>query len=480
MTNNDIILSGTWHILETGETINGTLTMNEDKKIIILKLVAVADEENPMPRIKACGRTMLIKGDVSTGGTITLYDCRLGGPHMNVGQRTEVTVTAKYAFWNLEVESVENLVFSKMYIDFGEIIEWTDLCYFNWDNDYDSEPVEYQLKWIYKPESVISIRDGLSLKIAPRLGSQKMIVKEKEMTVKQSVQIVLDYRKPEKFEIILEDIRTLNSLLTLAMNRAVYIDEIYYAHESNWIEEYKHIREMKMYMGDFREGRHSHGSWWEYLFELKDLTSNQNECFNNWYKKYDRLQPVIELYESAYNFQGISGEILFLNLAQALETYHARFISNKFSEYETMVENKLRDIYKIPSGMEINGHAAKVKAIMIAQDRKNVIHLKSRLGYLFLGDWKIVFEFLDYSMEEFIQKTLDSRNYYTHYAIEKKDKVFPKEELPYVNGILMGILQFYILKEIGIDEEKILEKVSNTMGSISRSYAINKGQADLH
>lgn len=278
----------------------------------------------------------------------------------------------------------------------------------------------------------------MTLEISPRLGGQSCHVTTKEMKVQQKIIMKLKYSEEQKWEVISEDINTLNSLLSLAMNKAIYIEELYYEHKSNMDEEMGFIREMEMFIGDFRKGKHKAGQWWENLFQLRDLTSYDNLCFKNWYLKYEKLQPVVDLYASSYNFRGISREMLFLNLAQALETYHARFVSDNFKDYEEIVNKKVREIFSIPDNMDITGDAARIKAIMIAQDKKGKIVLKSRLGYLFLGDLKINFEFLSYGMEEFIQRTLDSRNYYTHYSMNKKDRVFPKEELAYVK------LDFYL------------------------------------
>ena len=42
--------------------------------------------------------------------------------------------------------------------------------------------------------------------------------------------------------------------------------------------------------------------------------------------------------------------------------------------------------------------------------------------------------------------------------------------MPYVNGILLGVLQYYILKEIGIKDEHIKKAVRQQMAGVSHSY----------
>ena len=46
--------------------------------------------------------------------------------------------------------------------------------------------------------------------------------------------------------------------------------------------------------------------------------------------------------------------------------------------------------------------------------------------------------------------------------------------MPYVNGILMAYLNFYILKEIGIEENKNLDSFRKKMVDINRTFDENK------
>ena len=128
--------------------------------------------------------------------------------------------------------------------------------------------------------------------------------------------------------------------------------------------------------------------------------------------------------------------------------------------------------FELTDDDEFDGHILSYRQVLIAQNEEGVrsITLKSRLGYLFLARFEIIFEYLDYKMDEFIQKVVDTRNYYTHYSIDKKEKIFPKHQMPYVNGILLGVLQYYILKEIGIKDEHIKKAVGQQMAGVSHSY----------
>lgn len=466
----DIVMNGDWYIPETDETIAGTLHINKVQKKILLQLTKVATEDDFIGEIKVHGRTDIIKGTIDTGGKILLYDCIVGGQNNCLGQRTTVSISAKVAFWNLDIEGKEELIFPKVIIDFGEIIDWTELCSFNWEfkDDYRDE----KLEWNYDSDIEFEVNSNIRLRIVPHLGSKSIgNITTKKVTIEQAVYMQLEYQKAVCWDDIVRDIQILSQLLTLGMNKAIYIEEIWYLHKSN-IDERGCISKRDVFLGDAKAGMHQAGGWMYYLFALSDLTGNDYLCLKNWYSKYDLLGSIVELYETAYNYPGISSEMLFLNLTQALETYHARFVSNNLEKYIKLVDNFLRESYKLTDDVEFDEHILSYRRVFIAQDEKKSrsITLKSRLGYLFLARFEIIFEYLDYKMKEFIQKVVDTRNYYTHYSIDKKEKIFPNHQLPYVNGILLGILQYYILREIGIEDGHIKKVVHRQMAGVSHSY----------
>ena len=83
--------------------------------------------------------------------------------------------------------------------------------------------------------------------------------------------------------------------------------------------------------------------------------------------------------------------MLFLNLTQALETYHARFVSNDLRKYIKLVDVFLRKSYKLTDDDGFDGHILSYRQVLIAQNEEGMrsITLKSRLGYLFWPDLKL-------------------------------------------------------------------------------------------
>ena len=63
------------------------------------------------------------------------------------------------------------------------------------------------------------------------------------------------------------------------------------------------------------------------------------------------------------------------------------------------------------------------------------------------------------ALPDFIQKIIDTRNYYTHYDASKLVRSFSEEELFFVNAELLALLQFHVLRLLGFDRKMLRERV---------------------
>lgn len=78
---------------------------------------------------------------------------------------------------------------------------------------------------------------------------------------------------------------------------------------------------------------------------------------------------------------------------------------------------------------------------------------------------------------EFPSVIARTRNYYTHYdeAIKKKGKVLTKEELNIYNRVLLHMLEYYLLLELGFKNERyVSKKLNDRWGCVSQDLSIMK------
>jgi len=467
-------VSGEWYIPEVNKSYSGELYINKDAKTIALHLVQIASEDSFMPEINVHGRTAIVKGTLINGGMVLLFDCDIGDAHVYVGSMTEKWLYPKYAFWGLDISNAEELCFSEVRVDFGEIINWAELCSYEWtfpdSATYDS------IEWKAKSPIEFEINEDTTLIfMASTNKSKPFSINTTEYTLKQSVDVILKYKAAKHWQEILNDVLLVKNLITLGKGCAIYINEIHYKHEKN-SDEHLGIREAECFLGTGEDGAQKSGHPMDYLFNLNDLCNENFTCLNNWFQKYMLLKPVIDLFTSAFNYKDITAEMLFLNLTQALDTYHARFISNSLEDYKTKVAAIINKNYNDAFQKQEPEHVQSYREIMLppAQNEEKYILFRSRVGYLLLADFEIHFASLDYTLKEFIKKIIDTRNYYTHYDPSKEKHAFTSNLLPYVNSVLMSVLTYYVLKEIGISGEKVKEKINRNLSNIETSCLLRE------
>lgn len=212
-----------------------------------------------------------------------------------------------------------------------------------------------------------------------------------------------------------------------------------------------------------------------YLFNCLELVNNAD--LDAWNKKLSKLQPVLDLYREAYYAKYSNMQNYFLNICQALETYHARMVANNKEKYIDLANAKLE------------GYDISWKKFLIRDEEKNYILLVERMSdlmfttkpkYMFAGGFNFV---------EFPQLVSKTRNYYTHYNAKQKDTAFQGEDLINATILLRLILEFHLLKELGFKNEdnfkNLMEHFKGVQTSmmykdaLEKSDEINFGQKNI-
>ena len=81
--------------------------------------------------------------------------------------------------------------------------------------------------------------------------------------------------------------------------------------------------------------------------------------------------------------------------------------------------------------------------------------------------------------DKYIRKIINTRNYYTHYNQSKFEKAFTKEELPWINGHLLALLQYHLLILMGFDTDEVRKKTIENIHQIDDAYHIQGHTHDM-
>lgn len=413
-----------------------------------------------------------IAGELSTGFRFTLLGCiRKKLNHLISYGKSEFSYSAEYLIKGIGGKDAPPILFNKMAFQLSDIIEWGDVSGYFVGDDYELKQNDNTDSVLYQDKD-FAIRYVVNSTMLP-IGKWDLL--KENITLKQSgiIEIAFNDEKPiYEFEEIYKKVK---SLIELSMLKTVTLKKL-----TGWTKDNKRKLEkdeiewpVEIISYDFFDDKidedvRANSYRWICLPELV-----ANKSFQEYFKKYETLKPVVELYVEILESREMSAVRAFLNITQALETYHARFKANELKEFRERVENvilknspqtciKYRDFLTKGSGKQLA--------------------LQSRLADLFLAEFKIYFDTGDIDFYDFPRVIAKTRNYYTHYneSIKETERVLTEEELVIYNNVLLYILEYHLLSELGFDNiEEIKKKLNFRFGNTSLSLSIRKKSKEI-
>jgi len=471
--NDTQVLSGKWTVGHEQEAFDGNLHVNENERFITLEILIPMMQERKTTTFPHRGKIPFITGTLLTGAKVLLYDCETGAAHHQVPLFTRIYIYAKYAFWGLSADCFAQPLFKGASVDFGDILNWYDLC--RYEDVGLKEGEKHGYTWNSEKPITIQANDNLTISFAPAAHGYLGEIYKREFTLKQTVWVRLEYKNEVSWEAILQDIKKLQYLIGLAATQMIEIEELKFTHRSIFTvlpdrQGERYYNESDVILGTGKTAHNQQRPTHQYIFRLKDFLSMENRM-STWWEKYEKLEPILDLYFSAYKQSGTAVTV-FLSLMQALETFHARFITNSLTAYKERA-NELVAKYEVES-------IKKQWKDFLLNDSQNAedatyIYLRSRLADLLYADGDLPLRIgFGFCPTEALNKLCNSRNYYTHYDEGNKKKAYPAEKLPTVNSYLSCLLNYHILLLIGFESPAIRQKIDEEVKSLKTYEDIHK------
>jgi len=457
--------TGFWKINNSKDEYPGDLYLNKDEGGIVL-YIRIPNRGAPMSYLEFPLEISFITGSTINNGKVTLVNCSRISTESRIGTEEVFGYSAQFMFNGVKFNKEEDIAFSKMTISIPGIIQWGDVSNYIQPDLEGREDSFIDLK-IIEPIEIYS--NEIYTLYYHLTFSDPFYFMQEEITLKQKPYLIIEPQSVQTIEWFMETAKQMKRLLELAMGVPLSYDsiivespDIYYEFE----EGRKHSRPLEVLhaykqnvdnkLSIKRIKKH------DYLFNLSEL---KQADFLQWQEVANKLEPIIELYiESLYN-QNLSVSRHFLNMVQALETYHSRRIANSLGDYKQRVEKLL----------EVRPEAFREKdREFLLDDSRNFITLKSRLADLLLANYRFIFYTGEFKLLEFPQIIATTRNYYTHYNQKLEDRSLKGEKLVTAFHILRNILEFYLLKEFGFEEDFIHERIRERIKPIVNNIEIRK------
>lgn len=411
-----------------------------------------------------------LSGELSTGYKFSLLNCSRKKTNGLVSEgRTVFTYYAQYMVEGIGGKECEHIYFYKVAFELSDIIKWGDISGYKIGENREIMINDECEKDLFENENC-NIKYIIGKSMLPIVSSD--LLKE-NISLKQTGNIEIIFKVEKTIEDFIEILIRVKRLIELSTLTRVHLNKI-----TGWNKnvcdiygESKYERTISIISTKFNK-KHDRNNENNFIKISEWLTLPElieNKCFDKYFCKYEKLEPIIELYLQVIESNEMSNVRAFLNIVQALETYHSRFKSNSIEEFE----KRINDIILKNRPEE---YIENDRKFLMAKSNK-FITLESRIADLIIADFNMFFDTGDISYLDFPNVIANTRNYYIHYdeSIKDRGRVLTNGELAIYNRYLINILEYYILSELGFSNiEQIRNKLKERWGNVSDALTIRK------
>lgn len=357
-----------------------------------------------------------------------------------------------------------NNKFKSISFEISGVMKWGGKAAYSISNDYGLYGNSNNSTLIYKDESTI-IKYQVSGSMLPIHESHLFVDK---IELNQRTLIEIEFIEETSIDAFFDLFEKIKSLIELTLVEEINVHKIQGLSDLEF-DVYdngcKIPRTLDIISSIIRKDRFQGSYYGRYIlktFSLVDLI--ENNSFKYYFESYSKLKPVLDLYMELLYTKGISPVRLFLNVVQALETYHSRFKAGSIEEFKNRVKYLTDDR---TDGME---------SFLLGKSKK-FITLESRLSDLLIAEYQVYFITGDIKRIDFPKVLANTRNYYIHYDedIKNNRRVLTEEELSIYNNCLLKILDYYIYSELGfLNHQDLMNKLAERWGDIRTKLVIKK------
>ncbi|MGD6775014.1 HEPN domain-containing protein [Sutcliffiella horikoshii] len=455
MANKNELQFGIWNVGGTDSKLHGILNLKYE--ISEYELELYSDEPISLPY-----NTDVVYGKTYQGKAFTLYKCSIQG-----GRSTSIIHDYKSKFINkvncsyiLEGEiftSEKEIMVKEVYFSVTNLNKWSFQSAVNMKLDDDSMEYVITTKNI---DDITHENDEFEFTIRYFTMPDYNYTFSSSLKIETHTQLIFKFSNPTNLNRAHSLIYQVRDFLSLCTGSRTYIK---YVSANPYFSEPKDFAPRIQIFGQAFEFENKEEidnlKRYEPYISLEQIKEDFNLCMKNWFEKNEKLKPVIELYLSL-NYHRTSYERHFLNIVQALEAYHRLTRKNQVLPKEEH-SKKMEGIVKhVPEKYQ--------KWVKEKLAFSNEPSLHERLEELLTptskselpqheGKYHHLFRLRDKEKIEIIRDIKNTRNYNTHFDERLLKKSVKGEELYQLIALLKLMMEFYLLTELEIDEEIIID-----------------------
>ena len=440
--NIDQHFAGTFNI--DGEKITGELIYNKEKGVTMLNLIKQLTD---VPIGRSYPNLDVITGILNSGTTVTLFHNRCIKNHTQGFQTQQLIFVADYSIWSKN--DVINKKYDKLECVLENALKWSGLSTVD-TSDFS------MVKFNCQDNKITYHWFGAKITFSTSLKCELFdLPRKEESTVVERLVVSIEADEKQDTSYFTAIRNKVISLISFAIKDNVNVDEQYlYDYDDSYqigehTEYYKHY----LYTSEHHLSIHN-SSRLEYNFTLGQLSQE-----NDMQKELSSLEPIFNLYLSLFKYTDMPPEMVFLNVVQALETFHARFFYD---------DSKDKYVASVIDRFGSSQNYSDIEKLLLCDTQKDenckYIILVSRLNDLLIRKYDGLFRDYYVTDANFAQTVADTRHYYTHYGKSKEKKALKGDKLIDAIGVLSLLLEYNVCLQLGIDNQ---DKVRTHLSSIA-------------
>lgn len=398
----------------------------------------------------------IIHGISAKGESVTLSQCLQKSQNSSIGdagsQKTSEFI-AHFAFFGVYFSNLSDIQFTSVSVRFHNLDNW-----YNKSCIKTSTPGPGTEVITFKRPDPIDIQINDYLIQITILESQSLNLNHTLLSAKVYINISNDTKKP--LEEYLNLLRLIQNFFTFAITVPTFVIDII-GRVTEKIEptstNFNPPLTIKIFYDAAGWQPDPPDFFWAFmLLPYSEIEGNLPGLLKMWVEKAETLKPVYDLYFAGI-YRSTYPENEFLNLTQAIESFHRRIYGGEYIPENTY----LNGLYKIltdaiPQDISADFRSSLQKGkLRYAHEyslRKRIFllcqHISENLRVNFLNDKK--------AQSDYAERIADTRNYLTHYSPELKEKAITGgKELFELNNQLELFISFCFLEQLEIPYNKI-------------------------
>jgi hypothetical protein len=451
--NDEFSLEGFWWLPSDPDALVAGVLLFNQKDGPVLTLTGTFE-----PKKEAFGSTLddrpVIHGRTKDGKAVSLFGALQTARKGGLGQSAVHEVyEAHLLAMGLHFDNEDAAIFTRSYVGFEDIEAWLGHRFF--DLRHETESGNWSLGIDRSVARPLGRIDGAALSVGSGFYTD---ASSTSFTVTARCHIVIAPDAPQPVGWHFEAAAQIQGLASLCTGRhlplrLLFLDgpEIRHAKDKSRATEV-HIYASMTHPESQKTRRHESP-----MVRATDFPEPADALLQKWFDSYGELSSALYLFLTALADRAMFINIRFALAIQALEVFHRRSAPGTIIPDEEHAVLQQALIAAIPAGTS----AAMREKLKGTLSFSNEPSLRQRLRALIeeveahMGEAAAGYD------KAFVQRLVDTRNFYTHYSPDLENKILEGAELHYAIRRIVLLLIVLLLLRIGIEPATVREAIAD-------------------